>query len=66
MTYYFYQKTLIKLIMDQILGLVHGSGPFDRPQSDTPTLSDEKHLARIISILGPPPVDMLLQAKDGF
>lgn len=48
------------------MDLVHGSGPFDRLQSDTPTFSDEKHLARIISILGPPPVDMLVQIKDGF
>ncbi|KAK2765961.1 hypothetical protein FQN54_007476 [Arachnomyces sp. PD_36] len=48
-----------------ILDLVHGSGPFDIPQSETSTSPDEKRLARMISILGPPPVDMLLQAKGG-
>ncbi|KAE8349939.1 kinase domain protein [Aspergillus coremiiformis] len=48
-----------------ILDLVQGSGPFDRPQSEASTFSDEKHLARIISILGPPPVDMLRQARNG-
>ncbi|OOG00373.1 hypothetical protein ASPCADRAFT_158345 [Aspergillus carbonarius ITEM 5010] len=51
-----------------LLDLVHGSGPFDLPQSDTDTstsvFSEEKHLARIVSILGPPPVDILRQAKD--
>lgn len=36
------------------------------PQSDTSmsTFSNEKHLARIISILGPPPLDMLDKAKN--
>ncbi|EAW14979.1 protein kinase domain protein [Aspergillus clavatus NRRL 1] len=48
-----------------ILDLVHGRGPFDMPQSDTSPFSPEQHLARIISILGPPPVDMLRQARDG-
>ncbi|PYI02908.1 kinase domain protein [Aspergillus sclerotiicarbonarius CBS 121057] len=47
-----------------ILDLLQGRGPFDMPQSDTSAFSNEKHLARIISILGPPPVDMLRQAKD--
>lgn len=46
-----------------MLDLVHGSGPFDRLQSDT-SCSDKKHLAHIISILAPPPVDMLRQAKN--
>ncbi|RAL06511.1 putative protein kinase [Aspergillus homomorphus CBS 101889] len=49
-----------------IIDLVHGSGPFDALQSDTSAFSNEKHLARIISVLGPPPMDLLHQAKDGF
>lgn len=47
-----------------MLDLVLGNGPFDRPQADASTFSDEKHLAHIISVLGPPPLDMLRQAKN--
>ncbi|PWY75347.1 kinase domain protein [Aspergillus sclerotioniger CBS 115572] len=47
------------------LDLVNGKGPFDSSESEsnTSSFSDEKHLARTISILGPPPVDMLCRAK---
>lgn len=51
------------LIIIQLVELAHGSGPFDRPDSNHSTFTEEAHLARIISVLGPPPVDMLLEAK---
>lgn len=43
--------------------LVHGSGPFDEPSSNSSTFTEEAHLARIISVLGTSPVDMLREAK---
>ncbi|RAH57952.1 kinase-like protein [Aspergillus piperis CBS 112811] len=46
-----------------ILGAAHGSGPFDGPDSNHSTFTEEAHLARIISVLGPPPVDVLHEAK---
>lgn len=46
-----------------MLDLVNRSGPFDIQESDTSHFSDEKHLAHVISILGPLPVDILRQAK---
>ncbi|GKZ33450.1 hypothetical protein AbraIFM66950_003347 [Aspergillus brasiliensis] len=44
--------------------LVHGCGPFDGPLSDTSAYSEEAHLARIISVLGLPPVEMIREAKN--
>ncbi|PYH34417.1 putative protein kinase [Aspergillus neoniger CBS 115656] len=46
-----------------LVELAHGSGPFDGPDSKHSTFTEEAHLARIISVLGPPPVDMLHEAK---
>ncbi|GCB23474.1 serine/threonine-protein kinase SRPK [Aspergillus awamori] len=46
-----------------LVELVHGSGPFDGPHSHSSTITEEAHLARIISVLGTPPVDMLREAK---
>lgn len=43
--------------------LAHGSGPFDASPSNSSTFTEEAHLARIISVLGTPPVDMLREAK---
>lgn len=51
------------LIMIQLVELAHGSGPFDGPDSNHSTFTEEAHLARIISVLGPPPVDVLHEAK---
>lgn len=49
--------------MIQLVELAHGSGPFDGPDSNHSTFTEEAHLARIISVLGPPPVDVLHEAK---
>ncbi|GFN13388.1 putative protein kinase [Aspergillus tubingensis] len=46
-----------------LVELAHGSGPFDGPDSNHSTFTEEAHLARIISVLGPPPVDVLHEAK---
>ncbi|CAK44789.1 uncharacterized protein An04g08230 [Aspergillus niger] len=46
-----------------LVELVHGSGPFDEPSSNSSTFTEEAHLARIISVLGTSPVDMLREAK---
>ena len=43
--------------------LIHGSGPFDEPPSNSSTFTEEAHLARIISALGTPPVDMIREAR---
>ncbi|KAB8670388.1 hypothetical protein FH972_026301 [Carpinus fangiana] len=39
--------------------LLEGTTPFDRPNRDTTPHSSENHLARIISLLGSPPLDFL-------
>ncbi|KAK9368168.1 kinase domain protein [Lipomyces kononenkoae] len=47
-----------------IWDLLEGSGPFDVAHSGTPTFCNESHLAHIIALLGPPPLDLLKQGKE--
>ncbi|OJJ67248.1 hypothetical protein ASPBRDRAFT_662011 [Aspergillus brasiliensis CBS 101740] len=44
--------------------LVHGSGPFDAPHSDASAFPEEAHLARIMSVLGLPPLEMIREGKN--
>ncbi|GLA07008.1 hypothetical protein AnigIFM60653_007958 [Aspergillus niger] len=47
-----------------LVELIHGSGPSDEPPSNSSTFTEEAHLARIISALGTPPVDMIREARN--
>ncbi|KZF26857.1 kinase domain protein [Xylona heveae TC161] len=49
-----------------IWDMLQGSGPFDVEESRMRTFSNESHLAHIIALLGPPPLDMLNQGKESF
>ncbi|KAJ5710110.1 hypothetical protein N7493_009702, partial [Penicillium malachiteum] len=45
--------------------LFYGRGPFDTPPDlDRPVSADEVYLGQIISILGPPPAELLSQGKN--
>ncbi|KAJ5611747.1 hypothetical protein N7528_008852, partial [Penicillium herquei] len=45
--------------------LFYGRGPFDTPPDlDRPVSADEAYLGQIISILGPPPAEILSQGKN--
>ncbi|OJJ45147.1 hypothetical protein ASPZODRAFT_2111073 [Penicilliopsis zonata CBS 506.65] len=47
-----------------IWDLLEGSGPFDMAKSGMETHSVERHLARIIALIGPPPMDLLQDGKE--
>lgn len=49
----------------QLWDLFYGRGPFDTPSnSHGSTSADEAHLGQIISLLGPPPSDLVGRGKD--
>lgn len=48
----------------QIWDLFRGNGPFDPAQCGASRFSEEMHLPCIISLLGPPPLDILQRGEE--
>lgn len=44
--------------------LFQENGPFDAPEYQSSAFSNEMHLACIISLLGPPPLDLIRRGKE--